>query len=108
MRIKRIFLSILFLLFIAILGILISVPVVNDKTARRLVDELKSVPLPEEAVLPDSVSIVESQEQKEIRVIDIDCSFSYLNDKEDFQNYYIIYTWGSSDYPLSNLDIRGH
>ncbi|MGN0375232.1 MAG: hypothetical protein ACI4EN_06995 [Butyrivibrio sp.] len=151
MRIKRILISVFVLLFIIILGIFISVPVVNDKTARYLVDELKSLPLPEGAVLLDSVSvagkvsgngngmqffgailieseltmdeikahykqfsgnqfeyIVESQEQKEIRVIDRGCSFSYLNDKEDFRNYYIIYTWGSSDYPLSNLDLRGH
>lgn len=35
-------------------------------------------------------------------------SFSCLEGIEDFDGYYTIYTWGSSSYPLSGLDIRGH
>jgi len=53
--------------------------------------------------------VVKPQDGAEITVIDRgDLSFSSMYKVSDFDGYYIIYSWGNSNYPLSDLDIRGH
>ncbi|WP_209445825.1 hypothetical protein [Paenibacillus etheri] len=53
--------------------------------------------------------IVEKQVSNNITFIEHrDLKFKALKADETLINYYIVYTWGSSDYPLSDLDIRGH
>ena len=53
--------------------------------------------------------IVEKQVSNNIAFIEHrDLKFKALKVDEQLINYYIVYTWGSSDYPLSDLDIRGH
>lgn len=34
--------------------------------------------------------------------------FPYLDNVESLDGYYIVCTWGSSKYPLRDLDLRGH
>ncbi|WP_339290161.1 hypothetical protein [Paenibacillus sp. FSL E2-0201] len=53
--------------------------------------------------------IVEKQVSNNIAFIEHrDLKFKALKADEKLVNYYIVYTWGSSNYPLSDLDIRGH
>lgn len=53
--------------------------------------------------------IVEKQASNHIDFIDHgDVTFKALNADEKLNNYYIVYTWGDSNYPLSDLDLRGH
>ncbi|MNO65502.1 hypothetical protein D3C76_562610 [compost metagenome] len=53
--------------------------------------------------------IVEKQVSPNIAFIEHgDLKFKALKADEKLISYYIVYTWGSSDYPLSDLDIRGH
>ncbi|MGO4184251.1 hypothetical protein AB4Z17_24015 [Paenibacillus sp. TAF43_2] len=53
--------------------------------------------------------IVEKQVSNHIAFIEHDdLTFKALNKDEKLINYYIVYTWGSSNYPLSDLDLRGH
>lgn len=52
--------------------------------------------------------IVEKQSDSHIDVIE---HGDYVFDKENSEkdgNYFIVYTWGDSTYPLSDLDLRGH
>lgn len=35
-------------------------------------------------------------------------SFKALGDLDTITGYYIVYTWGNSDYPFSDFDLRGH
>jgi hypothetical protein len=57
----------------------------------------------------DGFYIVEKQTSKQIDVIDHgDLTFKALKADQILTDYYIVYTWGSSDYPLSDLDLRGH
>ncbi|MEK3661364.1 hypothetical protein NSQ29_17475 [Paenibacillus sp. FSL F4-0236] len=37
-----------------------------------------------------------------------DLKFKALKAEEQLISYYIVYTWGSSDYPLSDLGIQVH
>lgn len=53
--------------------------------------------------------VVEKQESNRIDFIDHgDLTFKALKEDETLNNYYIVYEWGSSNYPLSDLDLRGH
>ncbi|WP_217900049.1 hypothetical protein [Paenibacillus herberti] len=53
--------------------------------------------------------LVEKQESNLISVIEIgNTTFKALNADERLVNYYIVYNWGSSKFPLSDLDLRGH
>lgn len=52
--------------------------------------------------------IVEKQVSNTIDFLSGHLKFRALKADEELLNYYIVYTWGSSDYPLSELDIRGH
>lgn len=53
--------------------------------------------------------IVEPQRGSEIRFIEIgDLRFKKIRPDDTLSNHYIVYTWGSSDFSLSDLDIRGH
>ncbi|HEY4431600.1 MAG TPA: hypothetical protein VGN87_11220 [Paenibacillus sp.] len=52
--------------------------------------------------------IVEQQVSDTIDFLNGHLKFKALKADEELINYYIVYTWGSSDYPLSELDIRGH
>jgi len=53
--------------------------------------------------------IVEKQSSNHIVFIEHgDLTFKSLNEDETLINYFIVYTWGSSNYPLSDLDLRGH
>ena len=55
--------------------------------------------------------IVESQIDAEISKNVNDhggISFPYLKNMEKFDDFYIVYTWGSSNYVFSDLDLRGH
>ncbi|MGO4540059.1 hypothetical protein [Paenibacillus sp. 2TAB19] len=57
----------------------------------------------------DGFYIVEKQTSRQIDVIDHgDLTFKALKADQILTDYYIVYTWGSSDYPLSDLDLRGH
>ena len=35
-------------------------------------------------------------------------TFPYLNNVDKYDDYYIVYTWGSSNYAFSDFDLRGH
>ena len=53
--------------------------------------------------------IVEPQSESEIKAVEHKTlEFSKLRDVSDFDAYYIVYSWGESDFPLADLDIRGH
>lgn len=53
--------------------------------------------------------IVEPQRGSVIRFIEIgDLRFKKIRPDDTLSNHYIVYTWGSSDFSLSDLDIRGH
>lgn len=53
--------------------------------------------------------VVEPQDGTEITVIEHgNLSFSSMDNVNYFNGYYIIYSWGNSNYPLSDFDIRGH
>ena len=53
--------------------------------------------------------IVEAQIGAEITADDIgSLSFSHLENMANIEGYYIVYSWGSSSYPFSDFDIRGH
>jgi len=53
--------------------------------------------------------VVEPQSGADIAVNDHGgLSFSFLRTIENFNNYYIVYSWGESGYPLSDFDLRGH
>ncbi|WP_217593985.1 hypothetical protein [Cohnella sp. GbtcB17] len=53
--------------------------------------------------------IVEPQRDSKIRVTDRgDLSFKKIPPEETLSSHYIVYTWGSSDFALSDLDMRGH
>ncbi|WP_148930881.1 hypothetical protein [Paenibacillus methanolicus] len=57
----------------------------------------------------DRSYIVERQAGNEIDFIDHgDLIFKELPTDEARSDYYIVYTWGSSNYPLSDLNLRGH
>lgn len=34
--------------------------------------------------------------------------FSSLENETDYTNYFVVYSWGSSDFPLCDFDLRGH
>lgn len=50
--------------------------------------------------------LVEKQEGKEIRATE-NISLSFETDASDGK-YYIVYSWGSSNAPFRNFDLRGH
>jgi len=52
--------------------------------------------------------IVEKQVSNTIAFLNGHLKFRASKADEELINYYIVYTWGNSDYPLSELDIRGH
>ncbi|MEK4347513.1 hypothetical protein [Paenibacillus sp. FSL P4-0184] len=52
--------------------------------------------------------IVEKQVSINIDFLNGNLKFKALKADEKLINNYIVYTWGSSNYPLSDLDIRGH
>ena len=53
--------------------------------------------------------VIEPQDGAKITVIDHgNLSFSSMYNVSDFDGYYIIYSWGNSNYTLSDFDIRGH
>ena len=132
--------------------IIITVPMVNNMTARNVKRTLEASPLPNGAEFCESISlagkltgsgngmqffgailirteqsidevenhyskfrendwsyIVDAQEGEFVAVLEHESlSFDILEDEVDLDNFYIVYTWGDSDYPLSMLDIRGH
>lgn len=52
--------------------------------------------------------IVEKQASDRIDFLMGNLKFRALKADEALSNHYIVYSWGSSDYPLSEFDIRGH
>ncbi|MEK3752582.1 hypothetical protein NYE25_30820 [Paenibacillus sp. FSL E2-8871] len=53
--------------------------------------------------------VVEKQVSNNITFIEHrDLKFKALKAEEQLISYYIVYTWGSSDYPLSDLGIQVH
>lgn len=53
--------------------------------------------------------IVERQTSNRVDAVENgDLIFKALKPDEKLTHYYIVYTWGSSDYALSDLDLRGH
>lgn len=53
--------------------------------------------------------IVERQISNRVNVVENrDLIFKALKPDETLTDYYIVYTWGSSSYSLSDLDLRGH
>jgi hypothetical protein len=53
--------------------------------------------------------IVKPQSSEQIAAIENrNVYFESLKNQTDLLNYFIVYTWGASNYPLSDLDLRGH
>lgn len=127
----------------------LSIPLINNYTAYKVVKVLCEIPLPEETDLIESLSqagkltgngngmqyfgailikselsleeldayysdyrsneweyLVEAQEGQHIEVIDHE-TLQFTEEIKD-SGYYIVYSWGSGNSLLEELDIRGH
>lgn len=55
------------------------------------------------------VCIVQPQRDSRIRAAERgNLRFKKIRPDDTQSNHYIVYTWGSSDFPLNDLDMRGH
>lgn len=53
--------------------------------------------------------IVDIQSSERLAMIEHrNISFSFLSNVTDFSNYYVVYSWGTSNFIFSDFDIRGH
>ena len=116
-----------------LIGSVISIPLINNHTAYKVVKTLCEIPLPGNgngmqyfgAILIRSdlsleeldayysgyrsnewECLVETQEGQSIEVIDHETL--QFSEKIDDSGYYIVYSWGSGNSLLKELDIRGH
>ncbi|MDR7855207.1 hypothetical protein [Tissierella sp.] len=149
---KKILLGIVICIFFLVVGILISIPLVNNYEASLVSKELAKIPLPPETQFVEAVYkagklvgngngmqyfgailikselplyeideyylqyrkndwsyIVEKQSGSEIKEVEHGkLEFNEIHDVNIIDTYYIVYSWGESDFPLADLDIRGH
>ena len=140
-------------LVISLFLLMLSIPIFNDYSAKKVEKDLRKLPLPEKTECIDSVSktgklvgngngmqyfgailikselslkelddfykeyrknegdcIVEVQRGQEINVIEHG-SLKFPEEMKVFENYYIVYSWGSSLHPIENMqdfDLRRH
>ena len=114
------------LVAVVLIGSVISIPLINNHTAYKVEKALCEIPLPEgtELIIRSDLSLeeldayysgyrsneweclVETQEGQSIEVIDHE-TLQFSEEIKD-SGYYILYSWGSGNSLLEELDIRGH
>ena len=76
---------------VVLIGGVVSIPLINNHTAYKVEKTLCEIPLPEETELIESLS-----------------QAGKLTGNGNGSGYYIVYSWGSGNSLLDELDIRGH